>query len=94
MVKETRLLVGVEDIVGVAMQCPHCDGESLYRLDGKAQVKPACQYCGAMVHGPTGEREGASVILLRVLRRLLKEDPGLVTARLALRYDERPGGTP
>ena len=81
MVKETRLLIGAEDVMGVLLNCNECGGESLHRLDTKTSVKTECQYCGAMI--PDGHRQPGER-LIYALRRLFADPAGVMTVRLAI----------
>ena len=77
MTKETRFIVGIEDIVGVRYKCRNndCEGEIMYRLKGKRTLIGECPVCSIRWFIPPIDRRMTADprwSLLNVLRQILQ----------------------
>ena len=45
MVKETRILFGIDDIVALRIGCSKCKGEIVIKLDSGVRIPEVCPQC-------------------------------------------------
>lgn len=75
MVKETRIVFGLNDIKALRYQCGRCKGEVLQALGRDEDVPRSCPLCPAVwVHGET---DGVNYALVAALRRVLSQEGDL-----------------
>ena len=76
MVKETRIIFEVGDLVALRYQCggEACNQEMLFRLDNGGSLPFQCPSCGRQWHNP-GPQANPNPYLLELLR-LLKNTNG------------------
>ena len=83
MTKETRIVFGLNDLVGVRFQCSKCQGEVVQRFDGRHWRLPtSCPLCQVSLDKEMVDRDGMDELVL-LIRRLSKvSDP-----KIKLRFE-------
>ena len=75
MVKQTRIIFGIDDIVNVRVQCRKCRGEIICPLQRECNVPSQCPYCET-----SWRKNGGGFADDELIRQL----------RLSLRYADGP----
>ena len=88
MVKETRIIFQVEDIVAFRVQCGKCKNELLINLKDSKIMPESCPLCRCewLVRN-NGIEQPAGLRLLRELRDILYSDASPVTIKLDMDAD-------
>ena len=88
MVKQTRIIFEVGDIVGVRLRCKACSEDTLQSIKREARVVDQCPHCGEPWRPPSQPLFVAQE-LARTLKLLRDEDPrAKVSAILEIDGDE------
>ena len=83
MVKETRIVFGIEDLVTVRFQCGKCKGEVSQSISAHASMPNRCPLCGHPWQTPEG-LPTTTHRLLELLREALVQQVNPVSLRLDL----------
>lgn len=71
--KQTRIIFGSEDIVGVRIRCKRCNGETLQTLEDNTAMPDKCNICGRDWQRNI-ERTFAVRELLSLMREIVRQD--------------------
>ena len=75
MVKETRIIFGVQDMVGVRLTCRECGNGATLTLRDSIHMPTECPFCHARWRN--GENTIPAQRLIDAVRMALREDPEL-----------------
>ena len=83
MVKETRIIIGLEDIINLRFQCKKCAGVVAVKLNARELMPPECPLCTNrwQVNG------GIAASILTELRHLLRQE---TTVQILFEIDAEP----
>ena len=83
MVKETRIVFELTDLVMVRLHCPDCSGEVSQSLESTDPIPDHCTLCRAEWKPPS-KSDSNAVELIRLIRRARRESTPRVSLRLEL----------
>ena len=87
MVKQTRIIFGVGDIISVRIQCKGCQGEVICPLDEKSHPPNICPCCGVSWRGPN-TNDFVDAPLIDELRKTLRYSASPVNLLFEMNGDE------
>ena len=87
MVKETRIIFGIKDLVTVRFQCGKCKGEVAQKLNASESMPDRCPLCGHSWQTSEGFKT-TTHRLLELLREALVQQTNPVHIRLDLNGEE------
>ena len=73
MVKETRIVFALDDIVGIRFLCPQCSGAMTQKLDASERLPDYCPSCKHPWSKEPGIKSSDQVFL-EALRHYLEQD--------------------
>ena len=87
MVKQTRIIFDIGDLLAIRLQCGHCGKEAVQPLD-VAEVQKNCPMCHKQWEDdfPDAVR-GDNWQLIRAMKSLLKEAQNNPPARMTIRFE-------
>ena len=87
MVKQTRHIFDVGDLLAVRLYCGECTRETVQSLDN-AEVPKRCPMCHAeWEDNLTGSNRGYNWQLIRAMKTLLKDANDNPPARMTIRFE-------
>ena len=90
MVKQTRIIFGIDDITSVRVKCNNCDGELVFQLDKTLSLPLACPQCRSSWSMVSDQRFVEIRLLTQLQNSLRSADSSPVNILFEMEDEEKP----